>query len=326
MFWHYIVSLSSWGLPVIHSFASLLKFNYRNFKANELNGVKKSPGSDNSEDSEIEEEEDLFDNALADSPTPSEESSSNTKPRDLTARGITAAAASKSSSPSAEPSPCASVVPTAAIFGAFDPMQFDPLRLLMNRSLNPAVVNPLLAQPATLLNLQQQLSRQMSATFAHSGFKLSDAELAINLQRQQQQQQLPHSSGTSDVDVGPQNDRKRSNATLEDMPKRDDECSTMKTPKRSKLLIDEILNLKTSEGTAHKSEPETPSVVKRERATDQDIAITKENTEVAINDHESFGSDTDMITKTYGKFSENTGSQALAATENEEKSLVAEWG
>uniref|UniRef100_A0A183U3R8 Protein Skeletor n=1 Tax=Toxocara canis TaxID=6265 RepID=A0A183U3R8_TOXCA len=99
---------------------------------------KKSPRSETSDDSEMEEEE-ILGSWMTDSPTPEEE-----KPRDLTAkkelsrRGTTA-------------------------FSTFDPLHFDPLRFLMNPSLKPALslaLNPVSNQ-AAMVNFQQQIARQL---------------------------------------------------------------------------------------------------------------------------------------------------------------------
>ncbi|VDM51403.1 unnamed protein product [Toxocara canis] len=99
---------------------------------------KKSPRSENSDDSEMEEDE-ILESSMTDSPTPEEE-----KPRDLTAK--------KELPPRG----------TAAL-STFDPLHFDPLRFLMNPSLNPALspaLNPLLNQ-AAMMNFQQQIARQL---------------------------------------------------------------------------------------------------------------------------------------------------------------------
>lgn len=242
----------------------------------------------------------MFDNSLADSPTPSEEST-NSKPRDLTASGTaTAAAAATKSSSSAEPSPCASAGPTAAMFGAatpFDPTHFDPLRLLMNRSLNPAVLNPLMAQPAALLSLQ--ISRQMSATLMHSSLT-PDPESAISLQQQYQPHQLQHSQKTETVNGGPRSDSRRA-SNLEAS------STAAAMPKRSKLLIDEILNLKTSEVVSQKREmkQEDCSSESRDHSAERTI-LTKNEEKTVNNDSKNCGNDAISVSTTTSSYLTST--------------------
>lgn len=210
--------------------------------------MKKNPGeSDNSEDSEMEE--DMFDaSLLTDSPTPSEECNSSTEKSQHSA-ACTSVTATRTAAESSLTHPI-EATSSAAMFGvanAFDPLQFDPLRLLMNRSLNAAVLNPILAQPAAMLSLQQQLSKHISSTLTQPNVK-SNASCAI---RQHEIRRTETSSGAQQSF-----DRKRA----VDCASNSSSIST--TPKRSKLLIDEILNLKTNEtypaDATHETVPDGP--------------------------------------------------------------------
>ncbi|CAG9532471.1 unnamed protein product [Cercopithifilaria johnstoni] len=208
-----------------------------------MNGVKKSPESDNSEDSEMEE--DMFDGSLlADSPTPSEECTSTEKSQHLAA--CTSLTTTKMPAESLLPHPieAASSTTMFGVASAFDPLQFDPLRLLMNRSLNAAVLNPILAQPGAILSLQQQLSKHISSTLTQPSLKPNPGCLV----KQYETGRIETSSGTK-ISL----DRKRT----VDCGSNSSSIST--TPKRSKLLIDEILNLKTNEtysADAHETVPD----------------------------------------------------------------------
>uniref|UniRef100_A0A1I8EDP1 Homeobox domain-containing protein n=1 Tax=Wuchereria bancrofti TaxID=6293 RepID=A0A1I8EDP1_WUCBA len=200
-------------------------------KANELNGVKRSPESDNSEDSEMEE--DMFDSSLlADSPTPSEECGSTEKSQHSAA--CASLTATKMPAEPSLPHPI-DVASSTTMFGAastFDPLQFDPLRMLMNRSLNAGVLNPILAQPAAMLSLQQQLSKHISSTSVQPNLK-ANPSCGIK------QHETGRTETSSNIKISL--DRKR-NANCGN-----NSSSISTTPKRSKLLIDEILNLKSNE-------------------------------------------------------------------------------
>uniref|UniRef100_A0A915PLP3 Uncharacterized protein n=1 Tax=Setaria digitata TaxID=48799 RepID=A0A915PLP3_9BILA len=177
-------------------------------------------------------EEDMFDGSLlADSPTPSEECSNTEKSRNSVA--CTSVTATKIQAESSLPHPVEATSSTA-VFGitnTFDPLQFDPLRLLMNRSLNAAVLNPILAQPAAMLSLQQQLSRHISSAVIQPSVK---EEPSCTSRRHEAQS--TETSGDVQTSFG--------RARIADCE--NNSTSTSMTPKRSKLLIDEILNLKTS--------------------------------------------------------------------------------
>ncbi|VDM98860.1 unnamed protein product [Thelazia callipaeda] len=246
--------------------------------ANEYNGVKKSPRSDNSEDSDIED--DLFDSSLlADSPTPSEECNSNVKSRDFKPVIVTKLSAETSSSSSLAETSSSSAGMFSGMCNTFDPLQFDPLRLLMNRSLNAAaVLNPILGQSAAMLNLQQQLSKHMSSTLSHASTKQS---LGSSSSATQIQEDRDEATSTCHL----QKDRKRTA----------DRDRTLVAPKRSKLLIDEILNLRTNneedsvkaeehliDGSCH-MENRSPSSCK-EQSLQQNLATKDEENEL-INDN-----------------------------------------
>lgn len=102
------------------------------FRANGQDSGKKSPHSENSGDSEMEE--DLFENSMTESPSPEED-----KPRDLSSKRD-----------------------TRPIFGTLDAMQLESLRLLMNPTLSPAFNSYL--NPATVLNFQKNIAAQPSTT------------------------------------------------------------------------------------------------------------------------------------------------------------------
>uniref|UniRef100_A0A0M3I3P2 Homeobox domain-containing protein n=1 Tax=Ascaris lumbricoides TaxID=6252 RepID=A0A0M3I3P2_ASCLU len=165
-------------------------------KANGLDNTdKKSPRSENSDDSEMEEDE-ILESSMTDSPTPEEE-----KPHDLTAKK--------------EPS-------RGTAFSSFDPVHFDPLRLLINPSLNPALnpaLNPLLNQ-AAVLNFQQQIARQLPTP-----------------------------------PVTPSN-----------------------APKRSKLMIDEILNLKSTPSVSESPADVSPAVTESSTSGSESPRITASQT------------------------------------------------
>lgn len=191
-------------------------------------------------------EEDMFDGSLlADSPTPSEECSSTEKSQHSAA--CTSLTSTKMSAEPSLPHPI-EAAPSATMFGVastFDPLQFDPLRLLMNRSLNAAVLNPILAQPSAMLSLQQQLSKHISSTLVQPSLKPHPGYVI----RHHETERTATTSGTK-ISF----DRKR---TI-DCGSNSSPIST--TPKRSKLLIDEILNLKTSEANsadAHETVPDS---------------------------------------------------------------------
>ncbi|EJD74276.1 Six3/6 [Loa loa] len=197
-------------------------------KANEINGVKKSPESDNSEDSEIE---DMFNGSpLADSPIPSDECSSTEKLQHSTA--CTSLNATKIPAESSISHPIEATSSATVFANAFDPLQFDPLRLFMNRSLNAAMLNPILAQPSAMLSLQQQLSKHISSTLVQPNLK-PDPNCTIK----QHETERNETSSSTKISF----DRKR----IVNCGSNSSSIST--TPKRSKLLIDEILNLKTNE-------------------------------------------------------------------------------
>ncbi|VDK29532.1 unnamed protein product, partial [Anisakis simplex] len=110
-----------------------------NFRANGLDiGDKKTPSSENSDDSEMDDDE-ILESSMTESPTPEEE-----RPRDLTAKRELVQ----------------HVAPAG--YSAYEgAIHFDPLRLLMNAQLNPALnptLNPLLNQ-AAFMNFQQQIAR-----------------------------------------------------------------------------------------------------------------------------------------------------------------------
>ncbi|MCP9260772.1 BMA-CEH-32, isoform c [Dirofilaria immitis] len=199
--------------------------------ANELNGVKKNPESDNSEDSEMEE--DMFDSSLlADSPTPSEECSSTEKLQNSVACTSLTATKIPAEPSSSHPIEATSSATMFGVANTFDPLQIDPLRLLINRSLNATVLNPILAQPAAMLTLQQQLSKHISSTLMQPNLK-SDLGCVIK----KQEMRRTETSSTAQLSF----DRKRN------VNCGSNSSSISTTPKRSKLLIDEILNLKSSE-------------------------------------------------------------------------------
>lgn len=208
-----------------------------------MNGVKKSAESDNSEDSEMEE--DMFDGSLlVDSPTPSEECSSTEKSQH--SAPCTSLTARKLSAEPLLPHPAEATASSTTMFGAtnaFNPLQFDPLRLLMNRSLNSAVLNPILAQPAAMLSLQQQLSKHISSTSVHPSLKANSSC-----------PQVQHETGRTEAPSGTKIslDRKRT------VDCGSNSLSISTTPKRCKLLIDEILNLKTNETYSANSRETVP--------------------------------------------------------------------
>uniref|UniRef100_A0A0R3RHG3 Prospero domain-containing protein n=1 Tax=Elaeophora elaphi TaxID=1147741 RepID=A0A0R3RHG3_9BILA len=252
-----------------------------------MNGMKKSPESDNSEDSEMEE--DIFHGSLlADSPTPSEECSSTEKSQNSAA--CTSLNAKKMPSEPLMPQPTEAASSTAmfGVANAFDPLQFDPLRLLMNRSLNATVLNPILAQPAAMLSLQQQLSKHISSTLVQPNLKPNPGCVI----RQHETDNTETSSGTK-ISL----DRKRT----VDCGSNSSSIST--TPKRSKLLIDEILNLKTNEtysADAHKSaadgclQQESFSLPSTSREQSAEPNLTKEDEKAPISDN-CVTTDTDAI-------------------------------
>ncbi|VBB25747.1 unnamed protein product [Acanthocheilonema viteae] len=249
------------------------------FKANEMNGVKKSPESDNSEDSEMEE--DMFDGSLlADSPTPSEECGSTEKSSQHSA-ACTSLTATKVPAKPLLPHPieAASSTTMFGVASAFDPLQFDPLRLLMNRSLNAAVLNPILAQPAAMLSLQQQLSKHISSTLVQPNLKPNPGCVV-------RQHEAGRTETLSCAKISL--DRKRT------VDCRSNSSSVSTTPKRSKLLIDEILNLKTNETCSanavetaldSSSQQETFSSPPASREQSVERNLTKENDKSSISDN-----------------------------------------
>ncbi|VDK88631.1 unnamed protein product [Litomosoides sigmodontis] len=208
-------------------------------KANEMNGVKKSAESDNSEDSEMEE--DMFDGSLlADSPTPSEECSSSTEKSQHSAPCTSSVTAEPLLPRSIEAA--SSTTTFGAANAAFDPLQFDPLRLLMHRSLSSALLHPVLTQPSAMLSLQQQLSKHISSTLVHPAFNADPASPKVQHERGRAE-----TSNATEMSPGRKTTAHCATNSL----------SISTTPKRCKLLIDEILNLKTTNETYSANARET---------------------------------------------------------------------
>lgn len=240
-----------------------------------MNGVKKSPESDNSEDSEMEE--DMFDaSLLADSPTPSEECSSTEKLQHTAA--CTSLTVTKMPAEPLLPHPIEATSSTTmfGVAGTFDPLQFDPLRLLMNRSLNAAVLNPILAQPTAMLSLQQQLSKHISSTLVQPSLKPKPGCVI-----KQHETGRAEASSSTKISL----DRKRT----VDYGSNSSSVSTI--PKRSKLLIDEILNLKNNEADVRETVPDgslqqenfsSPSA-SREQSVEPTLAKEDEKTSMSDN-------------------------------------------
>lgn len=131
-----------------------------------------------------------------------------------------------------------------AMFGTFNPLQMDKFRFLMNPSSAP--FNPMLLQPA-FLNIQQQLTRLQAPLAVVPGLEtISDIQSA--------------STG------GETTDNKRASTTEGGRPQ---------APKRSKLLIDEILNLKTQASEGARSAESTPKTENLEKDVKDEEVNTK---------------------------------------------------